>query len=442
MQTAQEIAEGVRSGKLLAVDVIRECLERIEKSQPEYAAFRVVRREAALREAEELSQRPDLSSLPLAGVPVAIKDNVSVTGESMREGSRASNPAPQTQDHEVVRRLRAAGAIVVGITRVPEACLWPFTDDFETVARNPWNRDRTPGGSSGGSAAAVAAGVVPLALGNDGLGSIRIPAACCGLVGIKPGTGVVPADLGPTDWYGLSVNGPLATTVADATLMFSVLAAHDYQSDALKTPLRISISTRAPVPGITLDTEHHDALRRAARTLSLLGHTVSDDEPPAPISAGLAGMARWFAGAADDVDRWGASNVERRTRRHGRVGRLTRRWVKPKQATAWAAKAEKFMKNADVLIQPVLAQPPVVAKVWARQSWLSNVRAATTMAPYPGAWNLAGWPAIAVPVPGLHSTARTPFSIQLIGVPGSEQRLISLAAALEAADPWVRTAVE
>ena len=139
-------------------------------------------------------------------------------------GSAAARSQVAEADHEVVRRLRGAGAVVVGTSRMPELGIWPFTDDSEAVTRNPWRTDRTPGGSSGGSAAAVAAGLVPIAHGNDGLGSVRIPAAACGLVGIKPGRGVVPSQLGATDWYGLAEHGILATTVADATVGLAVLA--------------------------------------------------------------------------------------------------------------------------------------------------------------------------------------------------------------------------
>jgi amidase len=124
----------------------------------------------------------DKASLPLAGLPITIKDNVPVEGEPMRCGSTASDPTLQPADHEVVRRLRDAGAVVVGLTRVPELCVFGATDSKFGLTRNPWNRSRTPGGSSGGSAAAVAAGMVAVAHGNDGMGSIRIPAACCGLV--------------------------------------------------------------------------------------------------------------------------------------------------------------------------------------------------------------------------------------------------------------------
>jgi amidase len=168
--------------------------------------------------------RPDRPGLALAGVPVAVKDNIAVTGEPMRVGSRASPAGPQACDHPVVARLRAAGAVVVGVTRMPELALWPFTDGAFGMARNPWDVSRTCGGSSGGSAAAVAAALVPLAHGNDALGSIRGPAAACGLVGVKPGFGLVPAGPGADVWCSMGENGPIATTVADAALGLSVMA--------------------------------------------------------------------------------------------------------------------------------------------------------------------------------------------------------------------------
>ena len=169
-----------------AVEVVGEHLDRIGEVDPGLGAFQLVRAESALAEAAVVDARADRAGLPLAGVPVAVKDNIAVTGEPMRGDSRASLAGPQTHDHLVVARLRAAGAVVVGVTRMPELAIWAFTDGGFGMARNPWDLSRTCGGSSGGSAAAVAAALVPLAHGNDGLGSIRVPAAC-GLVGIKPG---------------------------------------------------------------------------------------------------------------------------------------------------------------------------------------------------------------------------------------------------------------
>jgi amidase len=194
-RTAVEIADDVRAGRLTAREVVQEHLDRIAALDGRVGAFMVVRAEAALVEAD-VDGRPDRASLPLAGVPVAVKDNIPLTGHPTRHGSPMSSTQPAAADHVVVERLRAAGAVVVGTTRVPELCIWPVTDGPLGTTRNPWNLDRTPGGSSGGSAAAVAAGFVPLAHGADGMGSIRIPAACCGLVGLKPGHGSVPANLG------------------------------------------------------------------------------------------------------------------------------------------------------------------------------------------------------------------------------------------------------
>src|SRR3954451_22952195 len=248
---ATEIAERVRSGALRAEDVVRAHLDHIAEVDARIGAFRVVRREAALAEAAAVDGSARRGSFPLAGVPVAIKDNVAVTGEVCTDGSLAGRDAPARADHPVVARLRAAGAVVVGITRVPELCLYGATDGPHAVSRNPWDTARTPGGSSGGSAAAVAAGCVPIAHGNDGMGSLRIPAAACGLVTLKPGRGVVPSELGFDSWSGMAENGALATTVADLAVAPAALAGEEPAAPAEPgRPLRIAVSTRSPVPGV------------------------------------------------------------------------------------------------------------------------------------------------------------------------------------------------
>ena len=194
--TAKQIARAVRRGDTSATQVVADHLDHIASADPVVAAFRVVRAGAAVAEAEKVDEQPDLGNLPLAGVPIAVKENTAGrrAADLERLGGRPHRRWPR-QDHEVVRRLRGAGAVVVGVTRMPELGLWASTDDDDAVTRNPWRTDRTPGGSSGGAAAAVAAGLVPIAHGNDGLGSIRIPAACCGLVGSQagPGRGALPA---------------------------------------------------------------------------------------------------------------------------------------------------------------------------------------------------------------------------------------------------------
>src|ERR1700712_3936359 len=221
---AAELAARVRSGALSAVDVVRAHLAHRAEVEARIGAFRVVRTQAALAEAAAVDASPRRAELPLAGVPIAVKDNVAVAGEVATDGSVAHAPAPAADDDPVVARLRAAGAVVVGISRVPELCLYSATDGPGTVTRNPWDTARSSAGSSGGSAAAVAAGVVPLAHGNDGMGSLRLPAAACGLVTLKPGRNVVPGPVGANSWYGMAENGVLATTVADLTAGFAVLA--------------------------------------------------------------------------------------------------------------------------------------------------------------------------------------------------------------------------
>jgi amidase len=186
-RSAVEIAAAVRERRVAPREVVAAHLARIARLDGRIGAFRAVRAEAALAEAGALGERADLSALPLAGVPVAVKDNLAVRGEATRAGSAATPEAPAAADHVTVARLRAAGAVVVGVTNVPELCVFNTTDGVYGTARNPWDPARSAGGSSGGSAAAVAAGMVPLALGNDAMGSLRIPAAVCGLVTVKPG---------------------------------------------------------------------------------------------------------------------------------------------------------------------------------------------------------------------------------------------------------------
>ncbi|MDQ2750503.1 MAG: amidase family protein [Actinomycetota bacterium] len=440
-QTAAEIAAAVHSGTVTARDVTERALERIERLDGSIGAFQEVRVFKSLHEADAVDARADKRSLPLAGVPIPIKDNTPVAGEPMRNGSSGSDPAPQKTDHEIVRRLRAAGAVVVGLTRVPELCVWGTTDSDFGITRNPWDRSRTPGGSSGGAAAAVAAGMVPAAQGNDGMGSIRIPAACCGLVGIKPGLGVVP-DLGHGSWFGMAENGPLTTTVEDAALLLSVLAAQpELATISNAGNVRIAVSTKAPGPGIPVDKHWAAAAQETAGLLRGAGHTVRDADPPyGQLSAGSE-LVRWFAGTEVDarlvIDR---DQLSPRTRRHAAIGRRALRLGLPRDGgrERWQRRVGTFFDQHDVLLTPTLAQPPPAAKAWARQSWRANIWSNSHFAPFGGHWNLAGWPAMAVPA-GLHPNG-TPLSVQLVTRPGGEALLLALAAQLEKLRPWQRTA--
>jgi amidase len=442
LQTVAETAAAVRSGALTARAATERAFERIERDDARIGAFQELRVFKALQEADAVDARGDRASLPLAGVPIPIKDNVAVEGEPMRVGSSGSDPAPQKADHEIVRRLRAAGAIVVGLTRVPELCVFGATDSDFGVTHNPWDLARTPGGSSGGAAAAVAAGMVPAAHGNDGMGSIRIPSACCGLVGVKPGLGVVPAELGNGSWFDMAENGPLTTTVEDAALVLSVLAGRpELARIAGAGTVRIAVSTKAPLPATPVDRHWAAAARESAVLLRGAGHCVRTADPPyGQVTAGSE-MVRWVAGTELDArllaDRDGLAP---RTRRHAAAGRLALRAGLPRGAgrERWQRRAEAFFADVDVLVTPTLAQPPIRSVPWARKGWLANIWANTHFAPFAAPWNLAGWPAIAVPA-GLHPTG-TPLSVQLVARPGGEPLLLAIAAQLERLRPWPRTA--
>ncbi len=442
MLTATETAEAVRAGVLTARTATEHALDRIALRDGGIGAFRVVRAARALAEADAVDARTDRGELALAGVPIAVKDNVPVSGESMRIGTLGSADTPQRTDHPAVTRLRDAGAVVVGLTAVPELCVFGATDSAFGITHNPWDFARTPGGSSGGSAAAVAAGMVAIAHGNDGMGSIRIPAACCGLVGLKPGLGVVPAELGNGSWFDMAENGPLATTVADCALLLSVLAGRPELADVgVAAGLRIAVSTKAPLPATPVDRHYAEAARTAGALLADTGHQVQQADPTYPTSVGLSALLRWFAGAELDArvlaDR---SKLEKRTGRHAAFGKAVLKvgLPKPTGRMAWQRKAETFFADHDVLITPTLAQLPLPAKRWGEAGWLANLWANSHYAPFAAPWNLAGWPAMAVPC-GMHPNGM-PLSVQLVGRPGSEATLLAVAGQLEQLQPWARTA--
>ncbi|MGB3520525.1 MAG: amidase family protein [Mycobacterium sp.] len=441
--TATEIAAAVQRGMLTARAATQRALHRIEQTQPIFNAWQVIRNDAALAEADAIDARDDRGSLPLAGVPIAIKDNIAVAGEPMRDGTLATSAAPRAADHEVVRRLRAAGAVIVGLTRVPELCIWGATDSAFGVTRNPWNPERTPGGSSGGSAAAVASGAVPIAHGNDGMGSIRIPAACCGLVGLKPGHGVVPVGEAHASWGGMSENGPLATTVADAALMFSVMADDPDAAVLIPGPtLRIAVSTSAPSLATPVARDWAETVHRTADLLRGGGHVIRSATPRYPATLmNTTALALWTAGAAADARASvNTSLLERRNRIHVRIGDAVekRGLANPKGREVWRQRAFDFFADTDVLVTPTLAQPPIRSRRWAQRGWLTSLVTNARYAPFAAPWNIIGWPAMNVPA-GLDRHG-LPVGVQLVGKPGSERTLLGLAAHLERLQPWPRTA--
>jgi amidase len=440
--TARQISRAVRRGDVSATQVVADTIEQISIADPSLDAFRVVRAGEALSEAEKVDDQEDLANLPLAGVPVAVKENTPVAGLPTWCGSAAARMPVAEKDHEVVRRLRGAGAVIVGVTKMPEMGLWGVTDDGDGPTRNPWDRDRTAGGSSGGAAAAVAAGLVPMAQCNDGLGSIRIPAACCGLVGLKPGRGVVPAELGIDGWFGLVENGVLTTTVADAALGFAVLAGREPAKLVEPHRLRIGVSTRSSLVGLGPDEPNRGAVATAATLLARVGHDTVAADPRYPASLGPRVLATWFASAYRESAQLDRTKLQPRTRRHIRLGKLASRsgLVRQQHRDAWRETSIKFFAEhgIDLLLTPALPVAPPPAEQYSSGSWRQNMATSMRLAPYLAPWNVAGLPAIVFPV-GLRPDG-LPLAVQLVGPPDSELLLLAVAGQFEVHNPWQRHA--
>ncbi len=443
--TAKQISRAVRRGDTSATQVVADHLDHIRDTDELISAFRVVRAAAAAAEAEQVDEQPELANLPLAGVPVAVKENTAVAGLPIWNGSAAGSTPLAEQDDEVVRRLRGAGAVVIGVTRMPELGVWATTDDETAVTRNPWRTDHTPGGSSGGSAAAAAAGLVPLAHGSDGLGSIRIPAACCGLIGIKPGRGVVSfGGPGGSDWFGLAEHGMLATTVADAAAGFAVLAGRGQQRLVEPSRLRVAVSLRSPVQGVHADAANRDAVATAAKLLVGAGHDAVTADPVYPMKLGLHTLAAWCAGVYRDAEAAGLefTGLQPRTRRHISLGAWFWRhgYVRAEHRADWRRRCVQFFTDGsfDLMLTPALAAPPPAATHWAGRSWVANVLACLRYAPFAAPWNIAGFPAVVVPVGSRPDGL--PTGVQLVGPPGSELLLLAVAGQFELAAPWPRHA--
>jgi amidase len=445
---AAEQARMLAAGRLTAPALLEIYLERIARLDPRLRSYRVVFADAARQEAEAAQRRLDAGEqLPLLGVPVAIKDDVDVDGEVTAFGSGAVSTAA-VRDAEVVSRLRAAGAVIIGKTNVPELMIFPFTESLTFGAtRNPWNTALTPGGSSGGSAAAVAAGLAPLALGSDGGGSIRIPSGWCGLFGLKPQRDRVP--LAPHDdaWCGLSVNGPIARSVEDAALFLDVTTTMPgpdggFVAAARKDPgrLRIGLSTKVPPPLIAkVGKEQRAAVDEAGALLRNLGHDVVVRDPDYPAAAVYANfLPRYFRGIYDDVRKLPHQDrLEKRTRSMARVGSLLseRRMATVRAGeSAVAERIQSIFDDVDVVITPGNATGPSRVGAYQRRGGISSLLLVSQRVPFFEIWNLTGQPAAAVPW-GLDREG-VPLSIQLVGRPRDEATLLALGAQIEAARPW------
>jgi amidase len=428
----------VRAKELSPRELVELSLRRIEQFNPRLNAFRTTMPEQALAAADALGG----SDGPLIGVPVAVKDDLPVAGQSTTWGSRTYGP-PHEHDSVAVARLRAAGAIPVGITNVPELMIFPWSASLANgVTRNPWNVDRTPGGSSGGSASAVAAGLVAAATGSDGGGSIRIPAACCGLVGMKPTRGRVPADEG---WLDLSVYGALARTTVDSALMLDVMAASPdgryvaAASAAAPGKLRIAVSRKIP-PGLiaSLSADQRGAFESTSALLTELGHEVVERDPAYGLSA-LHFTQTWVRAIYEDARRVpDPSRLERSTRQMAAVGR---RLVSERRRDSLLAKRPelsarilRLWDEVDVLLTPGLARTAIAAEGGFDRAAPIAFDTAARFTPWTPLWNVTGQPGIAIPA-GFGSDG-LPLSVQFVGRPGDEPLLYSLAGQIEAARPW------
>ena len=441
-------ARMLADGELTAPELLEIYLERIARLDSQLRCYRVVLSDSARDEAAAAQDRLDAGErLPLLGVPIAIKDDVDVAGEVTTYGSGGHRPAV-TSDAEVVRRLRAAGAVIIGKTNVPELMMFPYTESLTFGAtRNPWNLKRTPGGSSGGSAAAVAAGLAPLALGSDGGGSIRIPATWCGLFGIKPQRDRVSLEPHDNAWYGLSVNGPLARSVVDAALFLDATSTvpgpeGEFVAAAARDPgrLRIALSTKSPTPlPVRLGREELAAVHQAGALLRELGHEVITRDPDYPPSAILTDyLPRFLRGISDEADAQAhPERLEARTRNLARAGALfsDRRMTALRGADAAViARIQSIFDDVDVVVTPGNAAGPSRIGAYQRHGAVWTLLAVAQRVPYQQVWNLTGQPAAAVPWDldgdGL------PIAVQLVGRPYDEATLLSLSAQIETARPW------
>jgi amidase len=452
---AARLRELLVAREVSARDLVDLCVERIARIDPRLNAFRVVLGDQARAEADRAQARIDAGeNAPLLGVPVAIKDEFDVAGQLNTCGCAPPDQVA-AEDSEVVRRLRAAGAVPLGITNVPELTIWPFTEtESWGKSSNPWDANRTPGGSSGGSGAAVAAGLAPVALGSDGAGSIRIPAAWCGLFGIKPQRGRISYRPLPEHWHGMSVPGPLARTVLDAALFLDATAgpapgdavappapAEPFAQAAQREPraLRIAVSTKVPpLATARVSREARSAVDSTAGLLRSLGHDVRERDPDYGFAWNHV-TRRYLRGIRDDVlalphpDR-----LEGRTRSLARLGALVPASAVRRSRAAESkvvARVNSLFRDFDVLVTPTTARPAPPVGKWEGRGALLTLNGAIWHCPFTAMWNFTGQPAASVPA-GIDG-AGMPTAVQLIVPPNDEATLLSLAAQMEAARPWV-----
>ncbi|HEX3518333.1 MAG TPA: amidase [Solirubrobacteraceae bacterium] len=462
-RSAIALAAMVRSGEISSRELVQVSLERIEELNPALNAFVDIDAERALAGADAVKAGDER---PFAGVPTAIKNNRPVQGLRLTYGCQLMEQNMCDYDHNVTRRLKEAGFVVVGTTTLPEYGILPTSEArIFGPTRNPWDLGRTPGGSSGGAAAAVASGMLPVAHGNDGGGSVRIPAACCGLVGLKPSRGRISAapELGDSS---LGIDGMLTRTVADTAAILDVLAGYEpgdatwapapsesFAHSAAREPgpLRIAATTLAPVPDAPVDPMCVAAVWDAADLLRSLGHQVEEVEPPwqvdglqalfgavfsnqIALSIAYSGMVagRGADGiSAEDMEpmSWAIFSMVKRMDAIEGMGAAV-------QLQAFARRLISFLAPYDVLLTPALAERPLPLGTLntAAPEPMATFTRSGVFTPFTPVFNAAGQPAISVPL--FEGEDGLPLGVQLVGRPVGEGQLLALATQLEGARPW------
>ena len=457
--SAVELAARVRDRSVSPHEVVEASVRRIEAIDPHLGAFVELDAERALAEADAMA--PD-DQRPFAGVPIAVKANTPVAGLCMNFASSFLAGHRPTHSAYLVRRLREAGFVVVGTTNMPEFGILPTTEPRHTgPARNPWDTARTPGGSSGGSAAAVAAGRVPIAHGNDGGGSLRIPAACCGLVGLKTSRGRISRgpDLGDSF---LGADGVLTRTVAETSLLLDVLSGYEpgdatwaprpaepYTLAMRRDPRRLRIAmTLENALGVECDPEVVRGLHEAASVLRDLGHEVEEASPALPgrdsleifidvfgpqVSLGIA-FGEVLAGRPPEEDE--IEPLSRAVMDRARALPATGYLTALAQLQALARHTVAFFADYDLLLTPVLAARPLpIGELHGcGDEPMDDLRRSGRFAPFTALFNVTGQPAISIPM-GFGEDG-LPTAVQLVGHPLGEETLLQVAARLEIARPW------
>jgi amidase len=458
-----ELAGLVRSGELSARELVQESIDRIDELNPQLNAFVDVFADEALAAADSVTSD---DPRPFAGVPIAIKNNRAITGKRYTCAAEFMGDFVAQHDDNVVARLKDAGFIVVGSTTLPEWGILPVTDTrrFGTT-RNPYDLDRTPGGSSGGSAAAVASGMVPVAHANDGGGSTRIPAACTGLVGLKPQRGrISTAPIGGGEF--LVQDGVLTRTTAETAALLDILAgpepgdpywapapAEPFAASAAREPgkLRIAVTTQLPIDTAENDEEAIRSVRETAELLASLGHEVVEADPPwrqpavlemftacfGPLVCLNIAFAEILAGreiteADTEPLSWGIYRLckDKISSVDGAGAQV--------QLQAFSRQVLGWMSEYDAVVTPALAEAPVKHGVIDPQSDdpMGAFARSGTFTPYTALFNVSGQPAITLPLFDRTDGIATPLSVQLVGKPAEEGALLALSAQLEAAQPF------